>query len=121
MRTKVFSMALTLGALCIITHQSPAFATTYYVAPNGSGTACTIGNPCGLNSSRLLRTRELRAANHSRPARREVSWLPGHGVDVAVSACRLPLAPRRESGDEPQAPLHPGYSGGTAPDFDRLP
>ena len=50
MRTKVFSMALTLGALCIITHQSPAFATTYYVAPNGTGTACTIGNPCGLNT-----------------------------------------------------------------------
>ena len=50
MRTKVFSTAVILGALHIITHQGPTFATTYYVAANGSGSLCTVESPCSLNT-----------------------------------------------------------------------
>jgi hypothetical protein len=73
-----------------------------------------------MNSSRLLRTREPSTVNHSRPPLEGRS--PGsRGEGPCGPPRRLRPSPRdRESGNDLQA-LLPGYSGGTAPDFDRLP
>src|SRR5512139_2454851 len=39
-------LLLVLSLLCA----SPAWATTYYVSPTGSGTTCSAGSPCTLTT-----------------------------------------------------------------------
>jgi hypothetical protein len=50
MRRTVFVTTLFGILLSILVLHDPLFATTYYGAPNGSGTSCTIESPCTLNT-----------------------------------------------------------------------
>ena len=50
MQKKIFILVLFGILLSFIIVNSPAFAATYYSSPKGSGSRCSIGSPCPLNT-----------------------------------------------------------------------